>query len=163
LRQSDGVSPPGGSDWGLEQAQEEAASYIARQLDAVVAEDQKSGLVFAYVGALLVASAAVPHKGEPALSFFLAAITLGLLGLAFSVLALYPTRIKDPPDPITFADDLVAGLYARRFVIQTLLQIQLEAVKFNDRRIERKVQLQVLAAAFALGGTLMLIAEAIYG
>lgn len=83
--------------------------------------------------------------------------------MAFSVLALYPTRFKDPPDPVTFADDLVAGRYARRFVIQTLLEIQLEAVKYNDSRISRKVQLQVLSAAFVLGGTLMLIAEAIYG
>jgi hypothetical protein len=157
------VSSPGASDWGIEQAQQRAASYIDRQLNAVAAEDQKSGLVFAYVGALLVASAAVPHVREPATSFFLAAIALGLEGLAFSVVALYPAPSKEPPDPVTFADDLLADRYARRFVIQTLLETQLEAVKVNNRQIEKKVQLQVVSAAFALGGTLMLIAEAIYG
>ncbi|MDP9319579.1 MAG: hypothetical protein M3P16_00620 [Chloroflexota bacterium] len=124
--------------------------------------------MFAYVGALLVASAAIPHNGEPAVSFFLTALALGelhlgLVGLTFSVLALYPTRFKDPPDPVNYSDDVVAGRYTRRFVLQTLLDLQLEAVKYNDRRIERKVQLQVLSAAFALGGTLLLIAEATYG
>ena|SRR5438132_286896 len=141
-------------------AREEVSQHLWRQLQSADAEDAKTGLVLAFVGAVLVGALSVPHLAEPGVSFAGASVALSVEALAFALLALFPRRYDDPPDPVAFSDDVLTNRYEEEFALRALIRFQLAAIEHNDRILRGKVASQVIAGTFAVGATVMLLLEA---
>jgi len=120
-------------DW----IQNTAAERISIQFSIADGLDQKSGILFAYLGAVLIATIQLGngHYGV----WSLLGVSVGLLGIGLAIASLWPVTYDDPPDPEKLADALLGDRPFTFEETQTeLIDEQLAAITKNDAVLATK-------------------------